>query len=65
MNSCVYYVEVDSREQRILLAKVPDQSAGSRDKEAGQTNLMVEGEDADDVISYILSHKGKDAASLR
>ena len=28
-------------------------------------NLMVEGEDADNVIAYILSLKGKDAASLR
>jgi mono/diheme cytochrome c family protein len=28
-------------------------------------NLMVDGEDADNVIAYILSLKGKDAASLR
>ena len=28
-------------------------------------NLMVEGEDAENAIGYILSLKGKDAASLR
>jgi len=32
---------------------------------ASMPNLMVEGEDADNVIAYILSLKGKDAASLR
>lgn len=32
---------------------------------ASMPNLMVEGEDADNVIAYILSLKGKDEASLR
>jgi mono/diheme cytochrome c family protein len=32
---------------------------------ASMPNLMVGGEDADNVIAYILSLKGKDAASLR